>query len=53
MSEKPKIRRFISLRGLATRLRDDLNDGDFVLLAVLKATAEKSSVVLERRGTSP
>ena len=34
MSEKPKIQRFTSLRGLASLMRDDLNGGnqEFVLL---------------------
>jgi hypothetical protein len=42
MSEKPKIHRFTSLRGLATRLRDDLNGGnqDFVLLYAYNGTGK-------------
>ena len=42
MSEKPKIHRFTSLRGLATRLRDDLNSGnqDFVLLYAYNGTGK-------------
>jgi hypothetical protein len=42
MSEKPKIHRFTSLRGLVTRLRDDLNGGnqDFVLLYAYNGTGK-------------
>ena len=42
MSEKPKIHRFTSLKGLATRLRDDLNGGgqDFVLLYAYNGTGK-------------
>jgi hypothetical protein len=42
MSERPKIHRFTSLRGLATRLRDDLNSGnqDFVLLYAYNGTGK-------------
>ena len=42
MSEKPKIHRFTSLRGLATRLRDDLNSGNqvFVLLYAYNGTGK-------------
>lgn len=42
MSAKPKIGRFTSLRGLATRLRDDLNSGnqDFVLLYAYNGTGK-------------
>lgn len=42
MSEKIKIHRFTSLRGLASRLRDDLNGGnqDFVLLYAYNGTGK-------------
>lgn len=42
MSEKPKIRRFTSLRNLVTRLRDDLHGGnqDFVLLYAYNGTGK-------------
>lgn len=42
MSEKPKIYRFTSLRGLATRLRDELNSGnqEFVLLYAYNGTGK-------------
>jgi len=32
MSNKPKIRRYKTMRGLVTRLRGDLNNSDFVLI---------------------
>ncbi len=42
MSEKPKVYRFTSLRGLATRLRDDLSSGnqDFLLLYAYNGTGK-------------
>lgn len=42
MSEKTKIHRYTSLRGLVTRLRDDLNGGgqDFVLLYAYNGTGK-------------
>lgn len=42
MSEKVKIHRYTSLRGLVTRLRDDLNGGgqDFVLLYAYNGTGK-------------
>lgn len=42
MSEKAKIHRYTSLRGLVTRLRDDLNGGgqDFVLLYAYNGTGK-------------
>ncbi len=42
MSEKPKIHRFTSLRGLVNRLRDDLNGGnqDFVLIYAYNGTGK-------------
>jgi hypothetical protein len=51
MSEKPKIHRFTSLRGLATRLRDDLNGGgqDFVLLYAYNGTG-KTRLSMEFKG---
>ena len=42
MSEKPKIHRFTSLRGVVNRMRDDLNGGnqDFVLLYAYNGTGK-------------
>lgn len=42
MSDKVKIHRYTSLRGLVTRLRDDLNGGgqDFVLLYAYNGTGK-------------
>jgi hypothetical protein len=40
MSSKPKIRTYKTLHGLATRLRDDLNNQDFVLLYAYNSTGK-------------
>ena len=42
MSDKPKIHHFTNMRGLVTRLRDDLNGGgqDFVLLYAYNGTGK-------------
>lgn len=40
MSDKPKIHTYKTLKGLITRLRDDLNDKDFVLLYAYNGTGK-------------
>lgn len=52
MSEKAKIHRYTSLRGLVTRLRDDLNGGgqDFVLLYAYNGTG-KTRLSMEFKDT--
>jgi len=40
MSGKPKLQQFKSLQKLAVRLRDDLNDSDFVLLFAYNGTGK-------------
>jgi len=40
MSNKPKIHSYKTLRGLVTRLRDDLNNQDFVLLYAFNGTGK-------------
>ena len=40
MSNKPKIQTYKTLRGLVTRLRDDLNSQDFVLLYAYNGTGK-------------
>ena len=40
MSNKPKIYKYKTLPGLVTRLRDDLNNSDFVLLYAYNGTGK-------------